>query len=170
MKKQWRMRENYLIDTYKEEDAEPVLNIFNYYVDNSFAAYPEVQAGVDFVKNLMDPADHLPKYVVKFNNEIVGFAFASRYHPASVFKRVAKLGYFIMPGHTNSGLGYQVLKKLEDQCRQLGVDSLLVHISSLNQPSINFHRKHGFRECGRFLKVGRKFETDFDEVWMQKVL
>jgi len=35
---------------------------------------------------------------------------------------------------------------------------------------IEFHLKNGFRECGRFMKVGRKFGEDFDVVWMQKQL
>jgi L-amino acid N-acyltransferase YncA len=30
--------------------------------------------------------------------------------------------------------------------------------------------KNGFRECGRFLKIGRKFGEDFDAVWLQKRL
>ncbi len=52
----------------------------------------------------------------------------------------------------------------------MGIDSLLVNISSRNRESLGFHLKNGFRECGRFLKVGRKFGEDFDAVWMQKQL
>ena len=51
-----------------------------------------------------------------------------------------------------------------------GIDSLLAAISSHNQASINFHLQNGFKECGRFLRVGRKFGQDFDVVWMQRLL
>ena len=52
----------------------------------------------------------------------------------------------------------------------MGVDNLLANISSLNPPSLEFHRKHGFRECGRFEKILTKFGQDLDIVWMQKRL
>jgi L-amino acid N-acyltransferase YncA len=47
------------------------------------------------------------------------------------------------------------------------VDTILASISSRNDGSIRFHKKNGFRECGRFRRVGRKFGQDFDIVWMQ---
>jgi phosphinothricin acetyltransferase len=48
------------------------------------------------------------------------------------------------------------------------VETILASISSRNEGSLRFHRKHGFRECGCFEGVGRKFDQDFDVVWMQK--
>ena len=59
-----------------------------------------------------------------------------------------------------------VLKKL----KSLGIDTLLANISSHNQPSRAFHEKHGFRECGRFKRISRKFGQDVDIVWMQKFI
>jgi phosphinothricin acetyltransferase len=51
-----------------------------------------------------------------------------------------------------------------------GITSILAGISSLNSASIAFHKKQGFQECGRFLKIGRKWGQDFDVVWMQKMI
>jgi len=48
--------------------------------------------------------------------------------------------------------------------------STTAHISSLNEGSIRFHLRHGFTECGRFRRVGRKRGQDFDMVWMQLTL
>jgi len=36
--------------------------------------------------------------------------------------------------------------------------------------SLNFHFKQGFKECGRFQRIGQKFGRDFDVIWMQKFL
>ena len=38
----------------------------------------------------------------------------------------------------------------------------MASISSMNEASIAFHRKNGFRECGRFERAGRKNDQDFD--------
>jgi len=54
--------------------------------------------------------------------------------------------------------------------RAAGVETLLANISSLNEVSLNFHLKHGFKECGRFQRIGKKFDRDFDVIWMQKFL
>lgn len=64
----------------------------------------------------------------------------------------------------------QILKQFIIEGKELGISNLLANISSLNEGSINFHKKHGFRECGRFKNIGRKFEKDFDVIWMQLYL
>ena len=73
-----------------------------------------------------------------------------------------------------SGLAYPVRDgipvMLESEARQRGIDTILANISSHNEQSLAFHAGHGFTECGRFRRAGRKFEKDFDIVWMQKFL
>jgi phosphinothricin acetyltransferase len=63
-----------------------------------------------------------------------------------------------------------MLNYLINEAKQKGVSSILASISSLNEGSINFHRKNGFVECGRFKKIGKKKEQFFDVVWMQRML
>jgi len=59
---------------------------------------------------------------------------------------------------------------LSDEAILRGIDLLVASISSMNEASIAFHRKNGFRECGRFERAGRKNDQDFDIVWMQRRL
>jgi phosphinothricin acetyltransferase len=58
---------------------------------------------------------------------------------------------------------------LADACER-GIDNILGMISLLNEQSLHFHRKHGFEQCGWFRRVGRKWDNDFDVIWMQKFL
>mgnify|MGYP001099309595 CR=1 FL=1 len=60
--------------------------------------------------------------------------------------------------------------RLIEEAVPMGIDSLVASISSKNEESIAFHRKNGFRECGRFEWAGRKNDQDFDIVWMQRRL
>ena len=76
--------------------------------------------------------------------------------------------YFLKPDHTRKGLGARILNEFTHQAQSMGADTLLACISSLNLASIRFHQKQGFKECGRLARIGRKFEQDFDVVWMQK--
>jgi phosphinothricin acetyltransferase len=84
-------------------------------------------------------------------------------------RRSAQVSYFILPEHTGRGLGKRLLDQLLDRGRSMGVDNFLAHISSLNEGSLRFHRRHGFTECGRFRRVGSKHGSDFDMVWMQRL-
>jgi len=52
----------------------------------------------------------------------------------------------------------------------MGITTILASISSLNEGSLAFHQKNGFRECGRFRDIGVKKGRSFDGIWMQRVL
>ena len=77
--------------------------------------------------------------------------------------------YFLSPSKTGNGIGKKLLELLIRDGRKLGKTNFLVNISSDNEGSINFHRKNGFMECGRFRSVGKKNDKKFDMVWMQKI-
>jgi len=66
------------------------------------------------------------------------------------------------------GIGTKALKLLEEDGRNMGIKQILANISSYNEQSIEFHRKNGFLECGRFLNIGKKNGNNFDVVWMEK--
>jgi L-amino acid N-acyltransferase YncA len=61
-----------------------------------------------------------------------------------------------------------MLNTLISDARKMKIKTVLASISSLNEESIHFHKKHGFLECGRFGSIGRKHGKSFDVVWMQK--
>ncbi len=94
----------------------------------------------------------------------------SSHHPTPAFAQTAEVTYFIHPDHTGKGLGKRLLGFLEKGALEKGITNLLASISSLNPGSVEFHQKHGFTECGRFRKVGKKKGREFDTVWMQKRL
>jgi phosphinothricin acetyltransferase len=93
-----------------------------------------------------------------------------RHHSLPTFSRTAEVTYFLHPAYTKRGLGKTLLTYLENKAKERGTTSILACISSLNPGSIDFHRKNGFVECSRFIKVGEKIGVAFDTVWMQKVV
>lgn len=152
-------------------DEGVILDIFNYFTENSYAAYTENPERSAFFKRLWQVSEGYPFYVAENSaGEIIGFALLHAYYQLPVFRRAARITYFIKTEYTRQGLGTMFLDKLIRDARELGIDNILASISSLNDQSLQFHLKHGFAECGRFLKAGRKWGRDFDEVWMQKLL
>jgi L-amino acid N-acyltransferase YncA len=161
----------YSISPITNEDRDAIMDIFNHYVENSFAAYPEVRLPYQALDAFLQMAKGFPTGTIKDQSgKVFGFGMLRPHNPMPTFSRTAEVTYFIHPDHTGKGLGKMLLGFLENGAIEKGITNLLAHISSLNPGSVNFHQKNGFIECGRFRKVGKKKGREFDIVWMQKML
>lgn len=146
-----------------------ITDVFNYFIENSFAAFNEEKVDDHFL-DIFFKENALPKYVVEDDKKIVGFGLLRKFHRAPAFDKAAELTYFILPEFAGKGIGSQLLNLLINDAKANKINNLLACISGMNEKSINFHKKHGFEICGTFKQVGRKFNTDFDLLWMQKIL
>ncbi len=161
---------NYSFEQMSEENGNDVIGIFNYYAENTFYAYPENKLPVQFYSRFLDIAKTYPAFVIKCENQIIGFCLLRPYNPFPVFKETAEVSYFIKKEYIGKGIGTAVLKKLEESALNIGIKRLLADISSENEPSIQFHKKKGFYKCGHFKNAGKKFDRYFDVIWMEKEL
>jgi L-amino acid N-acyltransferase YncA len=162
---------NIHLEPLSHEDRKPVIDIFNYYIENSFAAYPDQKVSYKFFDILLKAGEEYPAIVAKEDTgEVIGFGMLRAYHPFPVFSKTSEISYFIKPEWTRQGVGYRMFTHLIHKAEEKGISSVLASISSLNEPSIQFHKRNGFIECGRFKKVGEKKGLSFDVVYMQKML
>ena len=160
-------------DKMAESDREAVIDLFNYYIENSFAAYPEKKVPYGLFDQFLTMTEGYPAFTVRDEEQedrIVGFAFLRPYHPFAAFQRAAEVTYFIETGYTGKGIGSRILGRITDEARRRGIDTILANVSSLNETSLRFHERHGFEECGRFKRVAKKKGQDLDVVWMQRIL
>lgn len=166
--------ETFVIREATSQDIEKMLKIFNYYVENSFAAYLETPVGPEFFhafhEGETNKTEHSPFYVTEEDNRVIGFGTLKPFFPFRNFQHTGVISYFILPEYTKKGLGTKFLDALCQDAKKKNMKSLLVNVSSKNQASLNFHLKHGFVECGRFKDAGTKFGKYFDIVWFQKFL
>jgi L-amino acid N-acyltransferase YncA len=163
---------NYNIRQAADKDKNDLADIFNHYIKKSHAAFFDKRVTPDFFKKLQDIVYGNSFYVLENeeSRQVIGFGLLKQYHPSEVFSGVAELGYFLKPEFTNRGLGTLMLNTLISDARKMKIKTLLASISSLNEESIHFHKKHGFFECGRFKDIGQKHGKSFDVVWMQKFI
>jgi phosphinothricin acetyltransferase len=158
----------YKFEKMDDRHCTAVIDIFNYYITESFAAYPQESVGYQFFDRFLDMTRGYPAVAIKDDTDaVVGFAFLHAYRSGRTFRRAAEITYFIHPDHTGKGIGTTVLSRFKLAAKEQGIDTLLANISSRNEGSLRFHRKNGFEECGRFRRIGKKFGEGFDVVWMQ---
>lgn len=158
------------IRRYTPEDAEAIAAIIDHYAINTFVSYNSTPYGKTITERFNTQSDDYPNYVVEIDGKIVGSGGLRPVHPGDTVKRTGEIGYSFLPEYTGRGFGSLLLERLEADARALGMDNLIGSISSRNEQSLAFHLKHGFVECGRFKRAGRKFDQDFDIVWVQKFL
>ena len=153
------------------EDREPVIDLFNFYVENSFAAYPESKLPYQAFDLFLQMSKGLPTATIKDQKgDLLGFGMLKIYSPMAAFSKTAEITYFLRSDWTGKGLGKILLEYLEREGRARGIKTILASISSLNPGSVKFHEKNGFVQCGCFKEVGLKRGRTFDTVWMQKTL
>ena len=159
------------VDPLSLADRWAVVDIFNYYIENTFAAFPEERVTDEFFDWLLRLSRGYKALSAKDKNgRVIGFGLLRAHSPVPTLSRTAEISYFILPEHTRKGIGGALLEKLVESARTKKLTSLFACISSLNEGSIAFHRKNGFVECGCFRGIGIKKGRVFDVLWMQKML
>ena len=104
------------------------------------------------------------------DNGVAGFVLLKPFLPFPVFQKTGMLTYFIAPEAVGRGFGSRLLAQLTEDAKKKGMTMLVANMSSKNEASISFHRRHGFREAGNLAGVGEKFGESFGVLWMQKAI
>lgn len=162
---------NVTFEPLAEQHREPVIAIFNHYVQNSLAAYLEQCVPAGFYDLFLKMTEGYPAYAVRNGSgEVIGFGMLRPYSPLPTFAHTAEISYFLHQDYCGCGVGSALLARLLDEAPGKSITTIMASVAAPNQASIGFHRKHGFTECGRFRSVCRKQGKEIDVVWMQKQL
>lgn len=151
------------------KDCYQVIDIFNYYVENSYSTHTEERVKPSYFQQIRQVCGRFPFLVAELESrEVAGFGFLHPHHTAAAFQNVAETTCFIAHPYMRKGIGSMLLNELLKRAQPMGLTSVLAAVSSLNPESIHFHIKNGFKECGRFEKICRKKDKIFDVVWLQR--
>jgi phosphinothricin acetyltransferase len=159
-----------IFEKLSDEHRTSVMDIFNFYIENEFSAYPEEKLNYDYYDNFLTISNKYPAFAIKVKDKIVGFCFLNSYNPASSFKETAQITYFIDNDFKGKGIGKMALNKLEIEAKKDGIENILANIASVNKESLAFHSKNGFTKCGEFENIIKKQNKKFNIIWMQKKL
>jgi L-amino acid N-acyltransferase YncA len=160
------MNEKITIREKRDSDNNKIMDILNSFVEDSFAVYSkELVASTFAIDSTNDSRVFL---VIESQDGVIGFGMITPYKKYTNFNHTGVLAYFIKEGFTGLGLGSKLLKNLLYEGNKIGITNYLAHISSHNNQSLCFHKKHGFEEVGRFKNVSVKFGKSVDIVWVQK--
>ena len=94
----------YSIRPISNEDRESIMDIFNHYVENSFAPYPENKLPYQAFDMFRQMSNGFPTGSIKDQNgKIVGLGMLRAHNPMPTFSQTAETTYFIHPEHIGKG-------------------------------------------------------------------
>lgn len=99
-------------------------------------------------------SDFYPIYVYEIENEVVDYASISAYRPGrEALKQTAEISIYIDNRYQYVGIGKQILKFVENDCRRIGVKTLFAIIIDSNVNSIRVMEKLGYIKWGHLPKI-----------------
>jgi L-amino acid N-acyltransferase YncA len=162
------------VDAAGDADIEAIQRIYAHHVLNGTGTFEErpPHSGEMAQRRAAVTERGLPYLVARSSDhEVRGFAYAAPFRPRSAYRFTIEDSVYVDPQATGSGVGRALLLELIERCTALGYQQMVAMIGDAgNQGSIALHRSAGFREAGRLVAVGRKFDRWIDVVFMQCAL
>lgn len=154
-----------------KEDAPELLAIYAPYVKNTAISFEyQVPTREEFTLRIANTLTSYPYLVALREGSILGYAYASAFHPRAAYSWSAELSIYVAEQLRGSGAGTRLYQALESILKKQNVLNLNACIAYPNPGSISFHEKMGYKMAGHFTKCGYKLGTWWDMVWMEKML
>ena len=161
-----------------EADAEKLLSIYAPYVTDTFVTYEYTVPTVEeFRERIRNTLQAYPYFAAVENGRIIGYAYASAFHPRSAFLWSAEATVYLERGVRGRGVGRLLYERLEETLKQQNVQNVNACIAYpqaedeyLTKDSVLFHEKLGYTMVGTFHQCGYKFHRWYDMVWMEKFI
>ena len=94
------------------------------------------------------------RLVAKLSDRIVGWAALSHVSSRCVYAGVAEVSIYVDAAYRKQGIGDALMTALIQESEIAGIWTLQAGIFPENIPSIELHKKHGFRILGMREKIG----------------
>jgi phosphinothricin acetyltransferase len=120
-------------------------------------------------KALVD--NNYPYFVAESGTAIAGYAYAGPYRTRPAYRFSVEDSVYVDPAMQRRGVGQLLLTRLIDESQARGYRQMIAVIGdSAQTPSIELHRRLGFRLIGAIENVGFKHGKWLDTVLMQRSL
>lgn len=161
-----------------EQDAEKLLAIYGYYVENTAITFEyEVPSVEEFRRRIRQTLSKYPYLVSEQDGEIAGYAYAGAFKGRRAYDWAVETTIYIAKDARKKGLGKELYTALEEALALQNIINLNACIAYpsvedeyLTKNSVQYHQHLGYRFVGEFHKCGYKFGRWYNMVWMEKCI
>ncbi len=171
-------RNNIILRLVRNSDAEALSQIYRPYVENTAVSFEYTAPDAkEFENRIIQKSREYPYIVAEYGGEIAGYCYASQFLPRPAYKHSVETTLYIKKELHGRGIGrtlYNALERLLKLQNVLSLNACIAYADlpdeTLNNDSMTFHSKMGYRYVGRFNASGYKFARFYDMIWMEKLI
>ncbi len=159
-----------MIREVRIKDAQQLVNIYNYYVLNSIVTFDDIPfSKTTFENKIKTISPQFPFYVYEKNNEILGYAYASKWRQKPAYKCTVESTIYLKHDAIGKKIGTKLYSYLLAELKQQNYNSIIGGLSLPNNASIKLHENLGFKKVAHFKEVGLKFNKWVDVAFWQLI-
>ena len=155
------------------EDLRAVAEIYAHYVLTSIATF-ELEPPDDAEWRRRFDAivgAGLPFLVTERDGVVAGYAYCAPWKTRPAYAGTVEDSVYVSPLAVGQGCGTELMRELLDACRAAGLREVIAVIADTGDPtSVELHRRFGFTDAGRLVRVGVKHGRRVDTLLLQRSL
>jgi phosphinothricin acetyltransferase len=146
-----------MIRPVKESDAEAILGIYNYYIENTVVTFEELPLSLaEMSARIRAISANYPYLVREDEGEVTGYAYVNTWKERSAYKYSAETSVYLKHGTQGKGWGKELLGSLLEAVKTTHLHNLISGITLPNEASIGMVEHFGYKKIGQFHEVGFK--------------
>ena len=154
-----------------EKYLNTVLEIYNYYIQNSTATFHLKSLDIEEMKSLVFFEN--PRYkafVILEGDNVCGYVYLGQHKKREAYDDTAEVTIYLAKNYLGQGIGKNALAFIEKFAQKNAYHVLIATICDENTQSINLFEHNGYVKCAHYREVGRKFGRWLGLVAYQKIL
>ena len=161
-----------------KEDAERLLEIYAYYVENTAITFEyDVPSLEEFTNRIDSTLKEYPYLILEEDGFIQGYAYARAFVGRKAYRYSCETTIYLDHNSRGRGYGRRLYEALEQALKDTGFLNMYACIADpieedeyLTRNSEQFHHHLGFTKVGTFHKCGYKFGHWYNMIWMEKII
>ncbi|MFL1012771.1 GNAT family N-acetyltransferase [Flavisericum labens] len=147
-----------MIRPLHSNDVRALLEIYNYYVKHSVVTFDDKPLSLKiFEEKINHVLAEYPVLVFEDNNEILGYAYGSKFRPKPAYKNTVETTVYVKHNAHRKQIGSKLYAELLQLLKQQKFHVALGVLTLPNHASIKLHQRFNFTQVAHFNEVGYKF-------------
>ncbi|GGD02811.1 GNAT family N-acetyltransferase [Hyunsoonleella pacifica] len=147
-----------MVRHFTKDDISALLDIYNYYVSNTVATFDIEPLSFEVFEAKVNRINsEYPFLVFEEHQEILGFAYASRFRPKPAYNFTVESTVYVKHNAHGKHIGSKLYEALIKKLKQTETHTVIGALTIPNDASVRLHEKFGFREVALLKEVGLKF-------------
>lgn len=172
------MLNNIAIRAATEADAAEIQEIYAPYVTDTAITFEfDVPPVEEFAARITRVLQRYPYLVAEQEGQIIGYSYVSAFRPRAAYDWAVETSIYLRQDCRGKGLGKKLYLLLEEILKKQQILNLYACVAytqkddpHLNNASVAFHERLGYKMIGHFSRCGYKYNTWYDMVWLEKLI